>query len=164
MRECFKEGLFIRGIMHDMSKFYPSEFFPYVEFFYGKHNKAEQIKQERKETGYYKPYDTGCSEFDFAWLLHQKRNPHHWQYWILPTDSEGIKILRMPEPYLTEMLCDWLGAGKAQGYHSPSDDRFYEMRKWYSVNKSKMQLHASTRKEIENILKRRIRSTREMVR
>lgn len=34
--ECFKRGLYWRGIIHDMSKFRPAEFIPYTNFFYGK--------------------------------------------------------------------------------------------------------------------------------
>lgn len=146
MIECFKACLIWRGIMHDLSKFLPSEFIPYANYFYGKGN---NIKRGRNETGYYKPTDTGDLNFDWAWLLHQKRNKHHWQYWILPTDEEGIKIFEIEEPYLTEMICDWLGAGKAQGKFSPKEDKFFETRKWYQQNGNKMQLNIQTRREIE---------------
>ena len=27
--------------------------------------------------------------FEKAWLLHQKRNPHHWQYWLLVNDNSS---------------------------------------------------------------------------
>lgn len=154
MRECFKEGLYWRGLMHDMSKFSPKEFIPYANFFYGTNPAAERVKKERKETGYYKPTDTGDLVFDFSWLLHQKRNKHHWQWWVLPEDNGGVKVLRMNEPYLTEMLCDWIGAGKAQGYISPKNDRYFETRKWYAVNKDKMQLHPESRLKIETIINR----------
>ena len=30
MIECFKRGLIWRGLTHDLSKFHPSEFFPYM--------------------------------------------------------------------------------------------------------------------------------------
>ena len=40
------------------------------------------------------------------------------------------------------MVCDWIGAGKAQGY---GDNPFA----WYTQNKNKMQLHKDTRKWIE---------------
>jgi len=83
-RECCKLGIPLAGVIHDWSKFTPSEWFPYVRFFYGA--KGEPIKR-RDSTGYYKPTDTGDAAFDFAWLLHQKRNPHHWQWWVLPEDS-----------------------------------------------------------------------------
>ena len=99
----------------------------------------------RDSTGYYKPTDTGDKDFDFAWLLHQKRNRHHWQWWILPEDDGGVKILPMPEPYRTEMICDWLGAGRALG--TPS------VNAWYKKNGSKMQLHPDTRAWVEMQLK-----------
>jgi len=147
MVECFKFGLIKRGLLHDLSKFLPSEFLPYAKFFYGK--KGSGIKKGRNETGYYKPTDTGDSAFDFAWLLHQKRNRHHWQWWILAEDEGGVKIFEIREPYLTEMICDWIGAGKAQGKFSPKDDKFLETRRWYNQNGSKMQLRETTRREIE---------------
>ncbi len=101
--ECCKMGLIWRGIIHDLSKFRLSEFIPYANHFYGE---KEGIKKGRNKSGYYKPYDTGNLFFDYAWLLHQKRNPHHWQYWILPKDDGGIKIFDMPLIYKKEMLCD----------------------------------------------------------
>jgi len=43
------------------------------------------------------------------------------------------------------MLCDWRGAGRAQGY----GDNTVE---WYKKNKHKMQLYENTRKWIEEQL------------
>lgn len=150
MIECFKEGLIWRGLMHDISKFFPSEYVPYSNFFYGE--RGSDIKKGRNETGYYKPTDTGDKAFDFSWLLHQKRNRHHWQWWVLPEDDGGIKVLPIQEPYLTEMICDWIGAGKAQGHFSPKNDRYFETRKWYKQNGNKMQLSVESRKKIEKII------------
>ena len=144
MRECFRQGLYWRGLMHDLSKFRPCEFIPYARHF-GR-------GQLRDKTGYYKPTDAGDKAFDFAWLLHQKKNRHHWQWWILPEDEGGSKILKMPEPYLTEMICDWVGAGKAQGFVSPKTDPYKETRDWWKVNNNKMQLHPDTRQVIERRL------------
>ena len=149
MYECFKKGLIWRGLLHDLSKFYPSEFVPYANYFYG--NKSD-IKKGRNSTGYYKPTDTGDVAFDFAWLLHQKRNRHHWQWWILPEDDGGVKIMEMQEVYRTEMLCDWIGAGKAQGHFSPKDDYLQETRNWWNANNHKMQLHPKIREYFNNLL------------
>lgn len=145
--ECFKRGLYWRGIIHDMSKFRPAEFIPYTNFFYGK-----GAKPRRDSTGYYKPTDTGDKAFDFAWLLHQKRNDHHWQYWILPEDEGGIKVLPIPDKVRVEMLCDWIGAGKAQGHFPPKDDPLFETRKWWQANNHKMLLHPETKEYFENLL------------
>ncbi len=143
-QECWKRGLYWRGLVHDLSKFLPSEFVPYSNFFYGK-----SAKPIRDKTGYYKPTDTGDKAFDFAWLLHQKRNRHHWQWWILPEDEGGVKVLNIPEPFLTEMICDWIGAGKAQGHFSPPEDSMLETKKWWIANNHKMQLHVNTKRNIE---------------
>ncbi len=126
-------------MVHDLSKFLPDEFVSYAKHFYG-----PQAKQWRDSTGYYKPTDTGDAAFDFAWLLHQKRNRHHWQWWILPEDEGGIKVLEMPAKYCLEMLADWTGAGLAQG--KP------DTKSWYLKNRVKMTLGKETRKWIESAL------------
>lgn len=135
-RACFAKGLYWQGIVHDLSKWRQSEFIPYARFFYG------PKPPMRNTTGYYKPTDTGNDAFDFAWLLHQKRNPHHWQFWILQEDEGGVKVLEIPHRYRLEMLCDWYGASMAQGYGGKS-------RTWYAANREKMQLHPATRAWVE---------------
>jgi hypothetical protein len=141
MLECFREGLIIRGLFHDNSKFRPDEFIPYANFFYG-------YKPPKGSTGFFKSTEIGNARFDWAWLLHQKRNDHHWQYFLLPEDNGGTKVLEMSSKARLEMVCDWVGAGKAQG-HFPEGDRFSETRKWYEKNGSKMTLHPETRRWIE---------------
>jgi len=138
MLECFRLGLYWIGITHDISKLLPSEFMPYMEHFYGS---KIGIGRGRNETGYFKPTDTGDAAFDFAWLLHLKRNKHHWQYWCLPDNEGGLKILEMPSKYRKEMLADWRGAGRAQG--TP------DTKKWYDANRHKMSLGIETRRWIE---------------
>ena len=138
MVECFRHGLYWRGLMHDLSKLLPSEYLPYAAFFYGREQCGQQ---SRDETGYYKPTDTGDVAFDFAWLLHQKRNDHHWQWWILPEDEGGVKVLPMSRAARLEMLCDWHGAGRAQGKPDTAA--------WYRKNGHKMQLHPETRAWVE---------------
>jgi hypothetical protein len=137
--ECAKFGRPFTGLMHDLSKFLPSEFLPYANFFHGK-----KAKPVRDETGYYKPTDTGDLDFDYAWLLHQKRNKHHWQWWVLPCDEDGEKLIEIPIKYIHEMVADWRGAGKAQG--TP------DTLKWYIKNKDKMRIHSESRKIIESLI------------
>ncbi len=137
--ECFKVGYPWLGFIHDWSKFRPSEFFPYAEHFYGKGSKG--ITTGRDKTGYYSAGNTGKDDFDFAWLLHQKRNKHHWQWWILPEDDGGEIIFEMPVKYRLEMIADWNGAGRAQGNPDTIG--------WYKKNSSKMRLHKDTRQATE---------------
>jgi hypothetical protein len=161
MIECFGRGLYWQGLTHDLSKLFPSELVPYTNFFYGNtqplntHGASgvgNPKAPRRDKTGYYKPTDTGDKAFDFAWLLHQKRNRHHWQWWILPEDEGGVKVMEMDEKSRIEMLCDWIGAGKAQGHFSPPNDPMLETRNWYEANGHKMQLHAETRKWVERTI------------
>jgi hypothetical protein len=130
--------LYWRGIIHDWSKFRPSEFFPYAHFFY---NADGSQKQKRDRTGYYKPDDTGDANFDRAWFLHQKRNSHHWQWYVLPTDGGGVKPFEMSDKDRREMVCDWHGAGRAQKSTSAGD--------WYAKNKDKLVLGPRTRAWVE---------------
>ena len=127
MLECFKRGLFWRGLTHDLSKFRPSEFIPYARYFYGK--ESTEVEEW----------------FDFAWLLHQKRNDHHWQWWILTMDDGGFKALPMSCLSRLEMTCDWTGAGKAQKSSLACIE-------WYRENKHKMVLHEQTRVSLHSDL------------
>lgn len=127
-----------------MSKFLPDEWFPYAEYFYGKDGDKHRADR-KKSSGYYKPYQTGDEKFDFAWLKHQKRNRHHWQWWVLPKDEGGLCLLPMKEAAWKEMICDWRGAGRAQGF---GDNTV----KWYKEHKKKMRLHNETRKSVEAML------------
>jgi len=144
---CWSMGLRWRGLVHDWHKFLPSEWTPYVEHFHG----SKKPKEPRDSTGYYKPTDTGDPAFDFAWLLHQKRADHHWQWWILPEDKGGLKILPMSETARWEMLCDWYGAGRAQ--LREKHQGWKSTKEWYENNRDKMQLHAETRHLIETFLR-----------
>lgn len=128
-----------RGLVHDLSKYLPSEFIPYARYFNG---------DRKTKPAYYKPYETGDEAFDFAWLNHQKRNKHHWQWWILPKDDGGTVIFPMKKIYAYEMLCDWRGAGRTYN----SDWNLSETKKWYLLNKENMRLHPSTRDFIESML------------
>lgn len=140
--ECCKLGIPIRGLLHDMSKFRPSEFIPYARYFYGDY----PVQLTAYQKTYYPRMKNKAmiqADFDKAWLLHQKRNPHHWQYWLLQNDTDGLKIIEMPEKYMKEMLADWIGAGLAI-----TGKR--DIKEWYDKNKHKMILHPSVREWIEN--------------
>ena len=142
--ECCKIGMIWRGLVHDLSKFRLSEFIPYAKFFY-------EIKELKDKSGYYyKPTDMGNEAFNYAWFLHQKRNKHHWQWWTLPGDEGGLKILEMPEKYINEMVCDWIGARRAQRNSTTCLE-------WYDKNKNRIKLHPKTRELLEHKLKQRFR-------
>jgi hypothetical protein len=136
--ECVRLGIPFAGVTHDLSKFRPSEFFPYMRHFYG------DIRRGRDATGYYKAGDTGDVAFDKAWLLHQHRNPHHWGYWVLVQEDAAPTTVEMPVRYLLEMVADWRGAGKAQG--TP------DTVAWYKAHKDRMIMHSTTRRLVEGLI------------
>lgn len=87
---CLQYGLVWRGIKHDWSKFLPSEWFPYVEYFYGA--KVERPNTKRMDKNHQlvpimEAPEVVKKAFDVAWNYHQKRNSHHWQYWLLTPDN-----------------------------------------------------------------------------
>ena len=139
--ECWRLGYPWLGLIHDWSKLLPSEFIPYARHFFRPDGSPIKV---RGKTGYYKPTDTGDAAFDYAWFLHQKRNRHHWQYWLMPQEGGGTKPLRMPARYQYEMLADWCGAAQAQGKTRIS------VQEWYAVNRDKMQFEEVTRAWIED--------------
>lgn len=160
MLACFSEGLVIQGLFHDLSKLLPSEFFPYVNHFC---RKNRNISQGRDSSGYYKVSDSGDPAFIKAWWCHFKRNKHHWQYWVTPdrtkNHSHGLGLgvegfidecipLEIPEKYIIEMVCDWYGAGKAQGNLSKLEERYNKVQ-------DKMVLHPETAVRFRYHLNRR---------
>jgi len=66
--ECCRLRIVWRGIIHDNSKFKPSEWVPYVKWFCDKPDPLDYPEEYKKVK----------AEFQIAWLFHQKRNPHHW--------------------------------------------------------------------------------------
>lgn len=135
--------------IHDWSKFLPSEFIPYAQYFY---NKEKQAMEGLVAIGLFglaelAPWGFYIKDhFNMAWLLHQRRNPHHWQYWYLVQDNDPDFPLPMPEKYAREMVADWAGAGRAI-------TGMWETSAWYEKNKENILLHPDTRIFVESLLK-----------
>jgi hypothetical protein len=142
-QECLKYGLVWRGIKHDWTKFLPSEWFAYVEYFYTDRRSTEWFSMTRKwGLAELAPWGESVQDhFKIAWNHHQKRNDHHWQYWILTEDNGHTWSLPMPDDCRKEMLADWRGAGKALGKPNTLE--------WYEANKDRIKLHNSTREWVE---------------
>ena len=135
--ECCKLGIPWRGIIHDWSKFRPSEFIPYARYFYGDYPNYKELNWH---TGLFK--EDINRRFDKAWLYHIHRNKHHWQYWLLQEDDGLLKNIPIPIKYLKEMLADWHGAGIAITGEKKTND-------WYLKNKDRINLNQINRKWIE---------------
>lgn len=138
--ECCKHGIIWRGIMHDMSKFRPSEFIPYARYFYGDYPPCTKYTFYEWRWYGFVPRRLFREDirryFNKAWLLHIHRNPHHWQFWLLQEDDGPIKKLSIPTKYLKEMGCDWVGAGKAiTGKNNIAE--------WYNANEHNIKINHS---------------------
>lgn len=131
MMACFKVGLYWQGIKHDLSKYSITEFYASAKHFQGD---KSPVDAEKIKNGY-----------SLAWQNHKAKNKHHWHYW---TDFENgeLIVIKMPAKYLAEMLCDWVGAGKAYNRGNWSIDTF---KGWYHHDKDNMVLHKLTRSYIE---------------
>ncbi len=135
--ECCRLGIPWLGLIHDWSKFLPSEWFPYARFF---HEADGTLRQRRDKTGYYRPTNTGDQAFDRAIFLHLgRRNKHHWQAWAMVDSVAVVTVFPVPDRYRREMLADWRGAARAQGLPRES------VSLWWDHNGLKMKLHHETR-------------------
>ena len=136
-------------LIHDWSKFLPDEFYPYADNFFDKQTKVmEDISAyamfegapELAPHGYF-THD----RFNTAWLHHQRRNPHHWQYWYLLQDEGPDIMIPMPEAFAREMVADWAGAGRT--YTGK-----WSVQEWYEKNKDKILIHPDTRMLVESLI------------
>lgn len=141
--ECCKLGIPWLGIIHDWSKFLPSEWIPYARYFHGGWPEGPEVW--RSCPSYTGPTKSSVqSDFDEAWLHHQNYNKHHWQYYLLVQDDDPDKVLPMPDRYRREMLADWRGAGRA---YTGKDNT----REWYleRADQWDRRLHPQTKAWIE---------------
>lgn len=145
--ECRKLGVPVLGLLHDLSKFRPDEWLPYANWFYGPRYSDQEVHQAMR-VGVWLPYTSELgNQFDYAWLHHQRRNKHHYQYWLLKEDSGALKPLKMPKRYVLEMIADWRAASRAitGTDNTPA---------WYDEHADLIVLHPRTRYLVECLLKR----------
>lgn len=95
---CFRVGLFRQGILHDLTKYSPTEFLVGIKYFQGDRSPNNAEKE-----------DKGYSS---SWLHHKGRNKHHSEYWI---DYSGRKDtilsgMKMPVRFVVEMFFDRIAA------------------------------------------------------
>lgn len=78
---CLEMGVPIWiALLHDWDKFLPDEWFAYVHTFYA----PDGTKQYKESV-----------DFARAWMLHQHRNKHHWQWWLwvgIPSHNTAIPL------------------------------------------------------------------------
>lgn len=127
MKVCFSFGLYKQGIMHDLSKFLPCEFFSSVKYFQGDRS---PIDAEKEDKGY-----------SNAWMHHKSRNKHHAIYWI-DYDSKDPNVLkspRIPLKYVYEAVADSVGAGRIYSENARKEwSELTTFNYWKNVERNKL--------------------------
>ena len=119
---CCRVGIPFQGLIHDLSKYSPEEFWESVKYYQGDYSPIRNCKQEN---GYSR-----------AWLHHKGRNKHHYEYWYDYAANEVAPI--MPFKYYLELVCDTLAAGMT--YQGEKWDHHYQLKYWNRV-KDKAIMH-----------------------
>lgn len=138
MKGCFKVGLYKQGLLHDLSKYSPSEFLVGVKYYQGDRSPNNA---EREAIGY-----------SSAWLHHKGRNRHHYEYWIDYSTKEikgGMAPAPMPEKYIVEMLMDRIAACKVYNGANYTDAAPLT---YYSKGRENAPIHPKTRELLERLL------------
>ena len=140
MQGCFKVGLYKQGLLHDLSKYSPSEFLVGAKYYQG--NRSPN-NAEREDIGY-----------SSAWLHHKGRNRHHYEYWIDYSTRSipgGMAPAPMPNKYIVEMFMDRVAACKVyhKGHYTDQDPlKYYESGK----DMGSVPLHVKTKTILELLL------------
>ena len=138
MENCFRVGLYRQGLLHDLSKYSPTEFLTGVRYYQGTRS----------------PNAAECDEkgYSSAWLHHKGRNKHHFEYWIdFSKTAGGMAGCKMPVNYLVEMVMDRIAACRVyrgKDYTSASPWEYYQHEMPYLDG----YMHPDTKAELEKIL------------
>lgn len=137
---CFKLGLYRQGMMHDLSKYSPSEFIPGVKYYQDGHRSPNNAQRE----------DEGVSK---AWLHHKGRNKHHFEYWIdydVDGNSTILAGMKMPLKYVAEMFCDRVAASRIYNKDKYKDS---DPLDYYIKGLGHYIMHPETDELLHNLLK-----------
>ena len=136
IRHCFKAGIPIRGLLHDLSKYSPTEFIPSAKYYTGTKSPNEG---ERDEYGYSR-----------AWLHHKGRNRHHFEYWNDYNKIEKrVMPVKMPLKFAVEMFCDRVAASKI---YQGDNYTINHPLEYYSRAKTTRFIHPETAAFLESLL------------
>ena len=131
---CCKVGIPFQGLVHDLSKYHPEEFWEGVKYFQGDYS---PIKNCKNENGYSR-----------AWLHHKGRNKHHYEYWYDISAPQKTPII--PLKYMLEMVCDRIAATKT---YNRGSFEYKKVLDYYYKEEPHMTLHPKLKKFLESIFK-----------
>jgi hypothetical protein len=133
---CFKVGLYKQGMLHDLSKYSPTEFLVGCKYYQGN---MSPNNAERLENG-----------LSLAWLHHKGRNKHHLEYWIdYGADKEPVSGMKMPVRYVVEMFIDRVSASKTYQREKYTDQSPLQ---YYERGRAHYMIHPQSRALLEQLL------------
>lgn len=137
MKYCFKAGLYKQGLLHDLSKYSPTEFLTGVKYFCGDKSPNSAERQDKGYSG--------------AWLHHKGRNRHHFEYWIdnKPDGDKRMAGVKMPVKYVVEMFCDRIAACRVYNGDAYTDADPYN---YYLRSRDHYMIHPETEKLLRRLL------------
>lgn len=140
MHYCFRIGLYKQGLLHDLSKYTPSEFLVGCKYYQGNRSPNNAERE-----------DTGVST---AWLHHKGRNKHHYEHWVDYSINDPEHVImgaKMPSRYVAEMVMDRISASRT--YLGDAYDN-HEPLEYFLKSKPKLWfVHPQTKKELEGLLR-----------
>ena len=137
MVHCFKAGIPLRGLLHDLSKFSPAEFIPGIKYYQGTRSPNEL---ERDLFGYSK-----------AWMHHKGRNRHHFEYWTdVNPATKMYEPVKMPLVFFKEMFCDRVAASKTYQGENYTDEHPLN---YFLRGNAKLSMHPETAETLEMLLR-----------
>ena len=137
-KNCFRCGLYKQGILHDLSKYSPTEFLVGAKYYQGTRSPNDA---EREDKGY-----------TSSWLHHKGRNKHHLEYWLdydLEKRDGSMVGMKMPDNYIVEMFCDRVAASKIYHKNDYTDRTALD---YFLNGKSKGAMHPYVRKKVHLLL------------
>lgn len=139
-RGCFQVGLYRQGLLHDLSKYSPTEFLVGAKYYQGTRSPNNA---EREATG-----------FSAAWMHHKGRNRHHFEYWTDYSDDpkkRGCVVpVPMPDRYIAEMIVDRIAASKVYKGEDYTDAAPLE---YYLQGSARRLIHPVTAQKLERMLR-----------
>jgi len=139
-RGCFKVGLYRQGLLHDLSKYSPTEFLVGAKYYQGTRSPNNAEREA-----------TGCSA---AWMHHKGRNRHHFEYWTDYSDDpkkRGCVVpVPMPDRYIAEMIVDRIAASKVYKGEDYTDAAPLE---YYLQGNARRLIHPQTAMKLERMLR-----------
>lgn len=137
IKHCEKAGILWQGLLHDLSKYSPTEFINGARYWQGTRSPNAR---EREVYGYSR-----------AWLHHKGRNRHHFEYWTdFDINVRQTMPVKMPLKYVAEMFCDRVAASKIYKGEKYKDSDPFE---YFDSGRDHRSMHPETSDFLEKLLR-----------